>query len=216
MSKYVIVDLEMCHVPYGEKRESFNWRSELIQIGAVVVNEELEMTDEFMTYVSPEFGEIDAEIESLTGISKKDVEGAPGICEALQLFLDWLPKDSVLVSWSENDELQIRRELEEKEITIDGIDDYLDNWIDCQQTFSKKMDAEKIYKLSEALIISDIDYDENQHDGLVDAKNTAQLFIKMQKEPVLKLNPYYSNEAGEDTANNPFAALLAGFFDEEN
>ncbi len=215
MSKYVVVDLEMCHVPYGEKRAAFNWRSELIQIGAAVINEELEMTDEFMTFVSPDFGEIDSEIEKLTGISKKDVEGAPKIREAVCAFLDWLPEDSVLVSWSENDELQIRRELEAKEITIDGIDYYLDNWIDCQKTFSEKMDAEKIYKLSEALIISDINYDENQHDALVDAKNTAQLFIKMQREPVLKLNPYYSNETEEDLTNNPFAALLAGYFDEE-
>ncbi len=215
MGKYVIVDLEMCHVPYGPKREMFNWRSELIQIGAVVVNEELETADEFMTFVAPEFGEIDSEIEELTGISKSDVDGAPRIDEALRMFLDWLPDDSELVSWSENDELQIRRELEAKGIAIEGMDYYLDSWIDCQETFSEKMDAQKIYKLSEALIISDINYDENQHDALVDAKNTAQLFVKMQKEPVLKLNPYYSNEAEEDMSNNPFAALLAGYFDED-
>ena len=212
MSKYVVVDLEMCHIPRGAKRELFNWRSELIQIGAVVINEEMEMTDEFMSYVSPEFGEIDSEIENLTGISAKDVEGAPKIREALCAFLEWLPDDSVLVSWSENDELQIRRELEAKEIAIEGVGYYLDNWIDCQETFGEKMDAQKSYKLSEALIISDINYDENQHDALVDARNTAQLFIKMQKEPVLKLNPYYSNEAETDLTNNPFAALLAGFF----
>ena len=214
MSKYVIVDLEMCHVPYETRKELFNWRSELIQIGAVVVDESLEISDEFMTYVLPEFGVIDSEIENLTGITYKDVENAPKIYEALTRFLEWLPEDSILVSWSENDELQIRRELEAKEITVEGIEQYLDNWIDCQETFGEKMDAQKDYRLSEALIIADINYDENQHDALVDAKNTAHLFIKMQKEPVLKLNPYYSNEA-EDMTNNPFAALLAGYFDED-
>lgn len=210
MSKYVIVDLEMCNVPRGIKREAYNWRSELIQIGAVVVDESLEITDEFMTYVSPEFGVVDLYIEKLTGISRKDVQGAPRIKEALEMFVSWLPSDGTLVSWSDNDENQIRRETEAKGLVIESLDHYLDNWVDCQKTFGEKMNAQKNYKLSEALIIADIDYDEGEHDALVDAKNTAQLFIKMEHEPELILNPYYSNQV-EETTYSPFAALLANY-----
>ena len=210
MSKYVIVDLEMCNVSKGIKRDSYNWRNELIQIGAVIVDESLNITDEFMTLVSPEFGVVDNFIEKLTGISRKDVQGAPKFKEALEMFVSWLPNDAILVSWSENDEIQIRKELEAKCITIEGINNFLDNWIDCQKTFGEKMNAQKNYKLSEALIIADIDYDEGEHDALVDAKNTAQLFIKMEREPVLILNPYYSNQKEKETYN-PFAALLANY-----
>lgn len=210
MSKYVIVDLEMCNVPKGIKREAYNWRNELIQIGAVVVDESLNITDEFMTLVSPEFGAIDYFIEKLTGISRKAVQGAPKVKEALELFVNWLPSDAVLVSWSENDENQIRKEIEAKNILVEGLVDYLDTWVDCQKTFGEKMNAQKNYKLSEALIIADIDYDEGEHDALVDAKNTAQLFIKMEREPVLVLNPYYCNQKEEETYN-PFAALLANY-----
>lgn len=210
MSKYVIVDLEMCNVPKGIEREAYNWRNELIQIGAVVVDESLNITDEFMTLVSPEFGVIDNFIEKLTGISRKAVQGAPKVKEALELFVNWLPSDAVLVSWSENDESQIRKEIEAKNIFIEGLDDYLDTWVDCQKTFGEKMNAQKNYKLSGALIIADIDYDEGEHDALVDAKNTAQLFVKMEREPVLVLNPYYSNQKEEETYN-PFAALLANY-----
>lgn len=210
MSKYVIVDLEMCNVPKGIKREAYNWRNELIQIGAVVVDESLNITDEFMTLVSPEFGVIDNFIEKLTGISRKAVQGAPKVKKALELFVNWLPSDAVLVSWSENDESQIRKEIEAKNIFIEGLDDYLDTWVDCQKTFGEKMNAQKNYKLSEALIIADIDYDEGEHDALVDAKNTAQLFVKMEREPVLVLNPYYSNQK-EEEPSNPFAALLANY-----
>ena len=210
MSRYVIVDLEMCNVPKGIKREVYNWRNELIQIGAVLVDESLNIIDEFMTLVSPEFGAIDNFIEKLTGISRKAVQGAPKIKEALEMFVNWLPNDAVLVSWSENDENQIRKEIEAKNIFVEGLDNFLDNWIDCQKTFGEKMNAQKNYKLSEALIIADIDYDEGEHDALVDAKNTAQLFIKMEREPVLILNPYYSNQKKEETYN-PFAALLANY-----
>lgn len=210
MSKYVIVDLEMCNVPKGIKRDAYNWRNEVIQIGAVVVDESLNITDEFMTLVSPEFGAIDNFIEKLTGISRKAVQGAPKVKEALELFVNWLPSDALLVSWSENDENQIRKEIEGKNILVEGLNDYLDTWVDCQKTFGEKMNAQKNYKLSEALIIADIDYDDGEHDALVDAKNTAQLFVKMEREPVLVLNPYYSNQKEEETYN-PFATLLANY-----
>lgn len=208
MSKYVIVDLEMCNVPKGLNRDAFNPKSELIQIGAVVVDESLEITDEFMTLVSPEFGVIDNYIEKLTGISRKDVQGAPRAKEALEMFMCWLPTDATLVSWSENDEYQIRKETEAKGIVVEGLDDYFDGWIDCQEMFREKMNAQKRYRLSEALIIADIDFDEGEHDALVDARNTARLFTKMEREPVLSLSPYYCHQA-EDTISSPFADLLA-------
>ena len=210
MSKYVIVDFEMCKVPKGIKRETYNWRNELIQIGAVLVDESLNISDEFMSLVYPEFGVIDNYIEKLTGISRKAVIGAPKFKEALEMFVNWLPRDAVLVSWSNNDEIQIRKELEAKCVLFEGLDDYLDKWIDCQKTFSEKMNTQKNYKLSEALIIADIAYDDGEHDALVDAKNTAQLFVKMEREPELVLNPYYYNQIVEETYN-PFAELLKNY-----
>ena len=210
LCKFVVLDLEMCVVPRGPKREEYNWGSEIIQIGAVAINEDLEITDEFMTYVSPEYGTVNTFIEELTGISARDVEGAPRIKEALEAFLAWIPEGSILVSWSENDEIQIRTEIEEKGIVIEGLDAYFEDWEDCQYTFGKRMDAQKTYRLSEALILANIDYDENIHDALVDARNTAQLFIKMEREEELVLASY-SAEGEDDPSDNPFAALLARF-----
>lgn len=210
MSKYVIVDLEMCNVPKSNRCDEFHLRNELIQIGAVVVNEALEITDEFMTFVSPEFGVVDAFIEKLTGISRNDVQGAPCIKDALEMFMRWLPDDAVLVSWSDSDEAQIRKETEAKGIVLEGLDHYLETWLDCQKTFSEKMDAQKSYRLSEALIIANINYDEGAHDALVDAKNTARLFVKMEREPELILSPYYCTQCESETYN-PFAALLANY-----
>lgn len=210
MSKHVIVDLEMCGVSKELRRDTFRFRSELIQIGAVIVDESLKITDEFMTYVSPQYGVINAYIEQLTGITQNDVKDAPCFEEALKMFLQWLPDDAVLVSWSENDKHQIKKEAEAKAFVDEALEKYLENWIDCQRTFGEKMDADKNYKLSEALIIANIDYSDGEHDALVDAKNTAQLFIKMEKEPELVLNPYYSTKP-QETTYNPFASLLSNY-----
>ncbi len=212
MSSYVIVDLEMCRVPKGFRRDTYKANNELIQIGAVLFDDSLEIADTFMTFVSPEFGVIDAYIENLTGITNADVENAPRLKQALEAFVSWLPEDAVLVSWSENDENQMRKELEQKEIVIERLTPYIDSWIDCQQTFGEKMNAKKKYKLSEALIIADINYTDGEHDALVDARNTAVLFAKMQREKTLKLSTYYiSAEEHGVSMYNPFAELLANY-----
>ncbi|MCH5253963.1 MAG: exonuclease domain-containing protein [Lachnospiraceae bacterium] len=202
MSKYVIVDLEMCMVPKPIRTHRYPWSAETIQIGAVLVDENLEIIDEFNTYVHPEYGAIDGFIRNLTGISSFDVKDASKVKEALEQFVDWVPEDAICVSWSNSDKKQICHEIEAKHINIPRLNMLLETWQDCQKTFSEKMDRKKQYRLSEALIAADIMFDENLHDGLVDAKNTAMLFIKMKKEPVLILNEYYrkSREDGLKSA----------------
>lgn len=211
MSKYVIVDLEMCRVPKGLKREEFRGANEIVEIGAVLLDNTYEITDKFKTYVSPEYGEVDRYIQELTGITKTDTVDAPTIKEALELFAEWLPEDAILVSWSDNDEKQIRKEIELKNLEIPKIQNYLINWKDCQKTFSEKMNTSKKYRLSEALIIADIDYNENIHDGLVDAENTAMLFAKMKREPKLKLISCYLAEEDNSTMYTPISGLLKNF-----
>lgn len=211
MSKYVIVDLEMCRVPKGFKRDNFKSACELIEIGAVLLDDAYEIVDRFKTYVSPEYGEVDQYIQKLTGITKADTMNAPSTKEALQSFVNWLPEDAILVSWSDNDEKQIRKEVELKNLEVPGLERYLDNWEDCQKTFGEKMNSPKNYRLSEALIIADIDYDENIHDGLVDAENTAMLFAKMKREPKLKLISCYITEDEDNTMYTTIGGLLKNF-----
>lgn len=208
MSNFVIVDLEMCNVPSTKMTAGFNLKTELIQIGAVLLDENLEIRDTFMTFVSPEFGYVDPYIEKLTGITRADTKDAPCAEEALRAFTEWMPDDAVPVSWSMSDEQQIRKEIACKGFDIPGLEDYLDRWVDCQKTFGEKMDTSRSYKLSEALVIADINFEDGEHDALVDARNTALLFAKMEREPELKLSPYYTNEVKEPPRYNPFAALL--------
>ena len=76
-------------------------------------------------------------------ISRNDVSNAPNMKGALQEFVNWLPNDVKVVSWSENDELQIRHEVEAKNICIEGLEDILDRWIDCQEIFGEEVNSPK-------------------------------------------------------------------------
>lgn len=206
MSKYAVLDLEMCTVPKKHKRAKRI--NEIIEIGAVLLDENFEIIGEFKTYVSPEEGVVDSYIYRLTGISQQDLEGAPNIREALEMLVAWLPEDAVVITWSVSDERQIRKETERK--GIEGLCGFLEGFIDCQADFSAKLNTEKIYNLTEALIIADIEYDEDIHDALVDARNTAMLFIKMKKEKALKLVSCFGQRDKGCFCYNPFADLLTG------
>ncbi len=197
MSNFLVIDLEMCKVPKGIKRQILNLSSEIIQIGAVLVNENLKVKDTFQSFVKPQEGIIDKKIQMLTGISQKDVYSAPDISKAISDMLAWMPEDTVIVSWSDNDLIQMKKEFEAKNLADLDFAKYFESWIDCQKTFSEKMHTQKVYRLSEALAITDIFYDENAHNALVDAQNTADLFVKMKTEDELVLSPYYASSIND-------------------
>ena len=205
MCKYVVADLEMCKVAKNRRTESFKLGTEIIQVGATLLDEKYEVLDTFNRYVAPAYGQIDTFIHHLTGIGKIDVKNAQDVEKVFQEFMDWLPESEVrAVSWSRTDEKQIRNELAAKQISIKGMDELLDTWIDCQKTFGEKMNSRRSYKLSEALIAADIISEGQEHDGLADAYNTALLFAKMEREEVLQLNPVYAEAITEEQESLKF------------
>ena len=127
------------------------------------------------------------------------------------MFANWLPEDAVLVTWSESDVYQIDDEMYFKGIELPELDEYLDTYIDCQQIFSEKMNADKIYKLSEALALTGADCTKGEHDALEDARNTASLCVKLQCEEFFTLNQYFiTQDAMTACVFDPFkAARLA-------
>ena len=85
MSRYVVIDLEMCNVP-GTMRKQYGWRQEIIQIGAVLLDEDLNVVSKFNRYVRPQYGYLDGFIKGLTGIGWNDLANAPLLAEALMDF----------------------------------------------------------------------------------------------------------------------------------
>ena len=211
MKNYVVIDLEMCKTYQSIMNQKTNYKQELIQIGAIALNENYEIVSTFSTFVSPEFGKIDSYIKNLTGISEKDTKNAPCAKEALELFTSWLPKNATIIAWSKNDEKQIRNEFHRKHFKIPNLCETFGSWIDCQQMFSAKIKNNKKYKLSEALAIANIYYDYGAHDALVDAKNTALLFAKMQLNENFELSPYFMKENDQNYLLNSASSHYASY-----
>ena len=201
MKHYVVVDLEMCNVTNNELLKVFPYKSEIIQIGAVLMNEELEIIGEFDTYVKPKYGQLTWQIKKLTGIREEDLKDAQPLEVVMNDFLNWLPEGEVTaISWSMSDKFQFLKELSIKNIPYgEQFRTILETWVDCQPQFTQKMHTEhKNYQLKEALIATDIWTEGRLHNGLVDAKNTALLYAKMQREEELVLNPFYKIATEEE------------------
>lgn len=217
MKRYVVVDLEMCKVPKGYKKE-FRCGREIIQIGAVLLDQDFNIYDTFNEYVKPEYGKLDKFITNLTGITEDNLSDADKLSNVLRGFEEWLPDGELVgISWSDTDNNQLIREVDKKSIYISSkLQSVLARWVDCQPQFSDKMKMEKLYSLEEALIATDICTEGRAHDGLVDAYNTGLLFAKMQREAELVLNPYYEvahSDEDLDSLNYSLGDLLlaAGF-----
>ncbi len=212
MSRYVVVDLEMCRVS-NDMRKKFNVKQEIIQIGAVLLDEEYKVIDKFSSYVKPYFGKIDPFIQKLTGISNDNIKNASDIQTVLGKFFRWLPCDAVPVSWSNSDRKQLLSETFEKNLVIPDLEDVVEVWTDCQKEFGEKLDSRKCYSLEEALVATDIITEGQAHDGLIDAYNTALLFSKIRTEEEFKLNPYYEtahNDSEAEALTFSMGDLLSG------
>lgn len=88
--KHIVVDLEMNPVNKFFKKEREIFRTETIEIGAVVLDDNYKEIGSFMTYVKPRFNhEINHKITKLTGITYDLVENAPEFETAFHMFVDF-------------------------------------------------------------------------------------------------------------------------------
>lgn len=211
MCRYAVIDLEMCSIPRDLRKKGSRLGKEIIQIGVALLDESYEITDSFNQYVCPEMGYIDSFIEHLTGIDHAAVKNAPKMAEAWDIFMQWLPEGTVMVSWSDTDSSQIRKESEAKGFADKVPAGMLENWVDAQKLFAEKIKRKRQYSLEEAMIAADIIQEGRAHDGLTDACNTALLFAKLKREPELKLNPIYeyAREEKKDTLSFSMKDLFA-------
>ena len=86
--KYIVIDLEMNPIAAVHKTERETCKLEVIEIGAVLLDENYQEIGSFVTLVKPRFNSrIERRYEKLTGIKTETVESAPFFEDALDMFL---------------------------------------------------------------------------------------------------------------------------------
>ena len=178
--KYIVVDLEMNPLSktYIEERKICN--NEIIEIGAVVLDEEYKEIDSFETLVKPQLNsKVERKIEKLTGITTEMVSSAPLFEDAVKMFFSWcdsIQEDIQIYQWSDSDYEQMHKEIYLKgyELT-ERQEKLLTEWCDFQKEFGETLGLERRLSLKNALMYAGIDFEGREHDALFDARNTAAL-----------------------------------------
>lgn len=183
---YVIVDFEMNEIDKVHKEERRLCRSEIIEIGAVILDERLLVLGEFKTLVKPQYNDIIGKVyETLTGITTTMVSGAPTFVTAYEMFVNWCESygdEYEVYAWSENDYNQLVAEMALKQYGRMDKMGPLGRWNDFQWEYTKKLGLERILSLEKALHYAGLPFEGQMHDALWDAKNTAALFAIVRDE----------------------------------
>lgn len=183
---YIIVDFEMNPVAGEHKEERKISRNEIIEIGAVIMDESFLVLGEFKTLVKPQFNDvIYKKYETLTGISTQMVSGAPTFATAYEMFVNWCESygnDYEVYAWSENDYNQLTAEMKLKQYSKPDKMRPFEKWFDFQKEYTEKLGLERIISLEKALNYAGIVFEGHMHDALCDAKNTAELFAIVRNE----------------------------------
>lgn len=182
--KYIFVDLEMQPIDRKYKAERAISLAEIIEIGAVMLDESYEETSTFKRYVKPEYSEhISNTIYELTGITDRYVSGCKSVKEELEAFAEWclsFDDEITVYTWSENDLKQIRQEYLLKALTYsDALTTVIENMVDLQHEYDQAVGAKRQTGLSRALESVGIYFTGKMHDAMDDAYNTAEIFKAM-------------------------------------
>ena len=208
----IFLDLEMNPMEERIEVSLHHWIGhEIIEIGAIKLDEEDEAIDTFSAYVRPtESAQIFPKITELTGITTAMVEAADPFPLVYDRFLAWCGQDYDIYSWSESDLKQMRIEHAYKVKDLREQDRYLfDHWKDYQQIYGSLLGWERKLTLSMALGVSGKDFAGRAHGALTDAKNTAGLYLQTKGHTFGKLLDKL--DEGKEECTMSLGNLLSGF-----
>ena len=179
---HIVIDLEMNPVNKNFKDVRRFTTDEVIEIGAVKLDADYKMLDEFQCYVRPQYGEITKHITKLTGITQETVADKPLFPEAFQSFMDWIGTwDMTLYSWSNSDINQLRAECRFK-MPDYNIGKLERQWRDLQKAFDERIGLHSSLALKHAIGAMNRDFEGTQHTALADAANTAAILALLQDD----------------------------------
>ena len=181
---YIFVDFEMETIDRCFKEERKVSRMEIIEIGAVMLNDSYEEISSFKRYVKPEYiDHISPMITNLTGISDVTLYGKNHSSKEIAEFVQWCNSygsDIKVFAWSESDLKQLMGEINLKHIPMtDELEHVIDCWGDLQLEFDTSLYSDRQTSLTNALASLGIAFEGQAHDALVDSRNTARLYVEM-------------------------------------
>ena len=179
---HIVIDLEMNPVQRSLKEVRRFILDEVIEFGAVKLDENYNQISEFQSYVKPEFSEITKHITKLTGITNEIVADKNTFEVAFEKFFEWIGGwDMKIYSWSASDIKQLKNECSYKLPSFD-VQRLERQWIDIQKAFDDRIGLHNSLSLKYAVGAMNRDFKGTEHTALADAANAAAILALMQND----------------------------------
>ncbi len=189
--KYIIIDLEWNGTFSGKLGHYFN---EIIEIGAVMLNESFDVISEFSVLVSPRFNKkLSGRVKRLTHITNNEVSQGMDFLRAYDGFCRWVGEgDNCVMSFGTGDILVIMENLEAygKEKALS----FMKHYCDLQQLCQMEMEVESGQQLGLSAMaeklgieVGNMDMHRALDDSIVSAKCLRSTFKKENYEALSKI-----------------------------
>ena len=174
---YIVMDLEwnQSATRYRAERNNIRLEGEIVQIGAVRVNEKMEILEQYCEFIKPEcYQKMNRKVTELTDITDEMTSKGRPFAVVIREFLDWCGGDAFL-TWSENDIIMIEDNMLFHGMDIEG----LPRCFDAQIMFDDQITQEgRSFALSYAMWKFEI-RPQRSHDALNDAINSVEVIRRL-------------------------------------
>ena len=182
---YIVFDLEWNQCPYGKGQENERIPFEIIEIGAVKLNSERQIIDQYQVLIQTRvYKKLHHRTREIFQMDMKllEREGIP-FYRAVKEFLKWCGEDALFCSWGNSDLLELQRNMKYYGILqlLKGPIRYLD----VQKLFSiDREDGDSRRSLEYAVDVLEIEKQQEFHRALADSWYTAKVLMRLRSEIV--------------------------------
>lgn len=186
---YIVFDLEWNQCPDGKEYENHRMPFEVVEIGAVKLNDKKEETDRFHEFIRPTvYPRLHYKTREIIHISQDKLESADPFPAVISRFWDWCGEDACYCTWGSLDLLELQRNMR-----YHRVPDFFPfplKYYDIQKIFSLSFEDGKSRRtLESAVDMLGIEKDIPFHEALSDALYTALIIRKFEDSQLL---PFYS------------------------
>lgn len=184
---YIIFDLEWNQCPGGKENENKLLPFEIIEIGAIKLNDLWEETDRFQEKIRPAvYRSFHHRTQEVLHMDMKSFRNARSFPQVVRDFIDWcgLEADTTFCTWGSQDLLELQRNL--RFYHLENPFPFPLFYIDAQKIFSLQQEDGKSRKsLEYAIDFLNIPKDLEFHEAYSDAHYTAEVVRRLNHKEML-------------------------------
>ena len=180
-----MLDLEWNQGNPATEPEVYGVPFEIVEIGAIKLNEEKKMIGEFNQLIKPRlYHEMNHITKKLIHLQMEQLEQGKPFTKVYQEFMDWCGEDYLFCTWGPLDLTELQRNM--KYYDLEPLSDRPLKFYDVQKLFSIAFEDRKTRRTLEyAVDFLEIEKDIPFHRAFSDAYYTAKVLAKITDEKVL-------------------------------